>query len=101
MSSSMVRVICGLIAFLMISIPTVTAIIIARDAKARGMNGVGWGIGVFMVLIVFLPLYLVVRKPLTLPMISSATRALLCATCGKYSTSGGRFCQFCGQELAR
>ncbi len=34
------------------------------DAKKRGMNAVGWGIGSFLVCIVFLPLYLIIRKPL-------------------------------------
>ena len=34
------------------------------DAKKRGMNAIGWGIGSFLVCIVFLPLYLIIRKPL-------------------------------------
>lgn len=34
------------------------------DAKKRGMNAVGWAIGVFLVCIVCLPLYLILRKPL-------------------------------------
>jgi hypothetical protein len=33
------------------------------DAKKRGMNAVGWGIGSALVCIVFLPLYLIIRKP--------------------------------------
>ena len=37
---------------------------VATDANKRGMNGVGWGIGVFLLCIVFLPIYLIVRKPL-------------------------------------
>ena len=36
---------------------------VATDANKRGMNGVLWGIGVFLLLIVFLPIYLIVRKP--------------------------------------
>lgn len=39
------------------------AIWVATDANKRGMNGVLWGIGVFMLCIVFLPIYLIVRKP--------------------------------------
>jgi len=34
------------------------------DAKKRGMNAVGWGAGAFLLCIVFLPLYLIMRKPL-------------------------------------
>jgi len=37
---------------------------VASDAKKRGMNGIGWGIGVFLICIIFLPIYLIVRKPL-------------------------------------
>ena len=40
------------------------AIWVASDANKRGMNGVGWAIGVFFLCIVFLPIYLIVRKPL-------------------------------------
>jgi hypothetical protein len=67
------------------------------------MNGVGWGIGVFFVLIVFLPVYFVVRKPL--PMERQAYGgapvgpAQLCASCGKYSSPASRFCSICGQQL--
>jgi len=40
------------------------AIWVAIDANKRGMNGIGWGIGVFLLCIVFLPIYLLTRKPL-------------------------------------
>ena len=33
------------------------------DAKKRGMNAVGWGIGAALLCIVILPLYLITRKP--------------------------------------
>ena len=33
------------------------------DAKKRPMNATGWGIGTFLFCIVFLPLYLIMRKP--------------------------------------
>lgn len=39
------------------------AIWVATDANKRGMNGILWGIGVFLLCIVFLPIYLIVRKP--------------------------------------
>jgi zinc-ribbon domain len=34
------------------------------DAKKRGMNAGGWAAGAFLLCIVFLPLYLIMRKPL-------------------------------------
>jgi MFS family permease len=39
------------------------AILIGQDASKRGMNAWGWGIGVFLLLIIFLPLYFILRKP--------------------------------------
>jgi hypothetical protein len=44
-------------------IALVIAILIGKDASKRGMNAWGWGIGVFLLLIVFLPLYFIMRKP--------------------------------------
>ncbi len=39
------------------------AILVGQDAAKRGMNAWGWGIGVFLLLIVFLPIYFISRKP--------------------------------------
>ncbi len=44
-------------------IALVIAIAVGNDASKRGMNGFGWGFGVFALLIIFLPLYFIVRKP--------------------------------------
>ena len=41
----------------------VIGVLIAKDANSRGMNGTGWGIFVFLICIVALPIYLIVRKP--------------------------------------
>ena len=46
-----------------IIIAAIIAVLIAKDANSRGMNGTGWGIFVFLICIVALPVYLVVRKP--------------------------------------
>jgi putative membrane protein len=35
-----------------------------QDAEKRGMNGILWAIGTFLLCIIFLPLYLIMRKPL-------------------------------------
>jgi hypothetical protein len=34
-----------------------------KDARERGMNGVLWGILTFLICIIFLPIYLLIRKP--------------------------------------
>jgi len=46
-----------------IIIALIVAIIIAKDAKSRGMSGIGWGIFTFAICIVAIPIYLIVRKP--------------------------------------
>ena len=51
----------GLIVGLIIA--AIIGVLIAKDANSRGMNGSGWGIFVFLICIVALPIYLVVRKP--------------------------------------
>jgi hypothetical protein len=37
--------------------------IVAKDAERRGMNPLFWGLGTFFLLIVFLPLYILIKKP--------------------------------------
>ena len=44
-------------------VAAIIGVLIAKDANSRGMNGTGWGIFVFLICIVALPIYLVVRKP--------------------------------------
>ena len=46
-----------------IVIALIIGILVGRDASKRGMNAFGWGFGVFAFMIVFLPLYFIVRKP--------------------------------------
>jgi hypothetical protein len=41
----------------------IVAVIIGRDASSRGMSGLGWGIFTFLICIVGIPIYLIVRKP--------------------------------------
>ena len=52
-------------------LPQIIGIIIAaaiafwvyKDAESRGMSGIGWGIFTFLLCIIALPVYLIVRKP--------------------------------------
>lgn len=50
-------------ALLSLVVGAVAGFWVYSDAKKRGMNAVGWGIGAFLLCIVFLPLYLIMRKP--------------------------------------
>jgi hypothetical protein len=36
-----------------------------KDAQERGMNGILWGILTFLICVIFLPIYLLIRKPKT------------------------------------
>src|SRR4029453_12420265 len=44
-------------------IALVIPFLIGKDASSRGMSGIGWGIFTFLLCIVAVPVYLVVRKP--------------------------------------
>ena len=67
------------------------------------MNGVLWGIGVFLLCIVFLPLYLIVRKPIP-PAMTGASwsgTARMCPACGRYHDGTAQFCPFCGAPRSK
>jgi 4-amino-4-deoxy-L-arabinose transferase-like glycosyltransferase len=44
-------------------IALIIALLVRKDAKSRGMKAAGWAVGVFLMMIVFLPLYFIMRKP--------------------------------------
>jgi len=89
------------------------AIWVANDANKRGMNGVLWAIGVFLVCIIFLPIYLIVRKPLLpqqpygypppgppppySPSPPPGVAHQFCSNCGAPLTPGVKFCGNCGK----
>lgn len=84
------------------------AFFVAKDANSRGMNGLLWGLGVFFLCIVFLPIYLFVRKPLLAPSAPPAgatqfppppTGAAFCKNCGNTLQPGTRFCEKCGTAV--
>lgn len=96
-----------------VCVVAVIGVLVAVDANERGMNGAGWGIGTFLLGIVFLPLYLMVRKPLpadagttsippgmgmrlsaVLPMGNAGLRS--CTTCGRPHPAGSAVCPYCG-----
>ena len=84
------------------------AFFVAKDANSRGMNGLLWGLGVFFLYIIFLPIYLFVRKPLLAtpaPPSTAAhfppppTGAAFCKNCGNAVQPGARFCEKCGAAI--
>jgi hypothetical protein len=86
-----------------LAISTIVAALIARDASRRGMNASGWFVGVFVLLIVFLPLYLMVRKPV-LPHVNereelASGAGRKCPFCAEIIKIEARVCRFCGRNL--
>lgn len=63
------------------------AIWVRQDAIRRGMSA-HWGTGVLLLLIVFLPLYFVVRK-----------RTVKCAACGRDIKASLSLCEDCEQSI--
>ena len=44
-------------------IAAIVGVLIGKDATSRGMSGIGWGLFSFLICIVAVPIYLIVRKP--------------------------------------
>lgn len=60
MGQSAVQLISGLITVIWVTI----CMLVALNARKRGMSAIGWFLGVLLAPIIFLPLYLIMRKPL-------------------------------------
>lgn len=73
---------------------------VASDARKRGYSTtavIGWFIGVFSLLIVFLPLYLILRPQSPYPGEEEAPG--ICPYCHKLIKGKPKFCPYCGQRL--
>ena len=89
-------------------IAAVIGFLVAQDANSRGMSGVGWGLGTFLLCIVFLPLYLLVRRPPLAAyqapggnLFPAPGAPVLCPTCGKYHEGYAAYCPHCGAAQFR
>ncbi len=79
------------------------------DAKKRGLKtsaAVGWGVGVFLLLIVFLPLYLWMRSknfpvsPLAMaPQNPAPIAGVPCPYCGYENAGNSDYCGKCGRQM--
>lgn len=69
------------------------------DAKSRNSSHpMLWAVSVFCLLIVFLPLYFVLR-PARQPPASIRREPMLCPYCGKYYEPPVAFCPNCGNKI--
>jgi len=98
-------------------IPLIVGVWVFLDAKSRGKDLSGallWGGGTFLLLIIVLPLWLLLRPPISgssSPNKYSRARAqnfqseepkLFCTQCQKSieGLEGASFCPYCGQRLS-
>jgi len=82
-------------------IPLVIAIWVGIDAKKRGYSSATaflWFLGVWLVLIVFLPLYLILRSRRSSPPLNERDVGV-CPYCGRLFKDSPNFCPYCGERL--
>lgn len=96
----------------------IVSIWVYRDAISRGYaSGAAllWSIGVFALLIIFLPIYLIARKPkrsvtdfhnpnyadgpVKVGQSSTVDQSLFCSHCGSEVSSNYAHCPYCGGKL--
>ena len=84
-----------------IIIPLLVAWWVASDASKRGYSKgavIAWFLGVWLMLIVFLPLYFILRPKLTRQ--SGPTKGpYVCPYCGNLYQEKAPFCPYCGRKL--
>jgi len=84
-----------------ILIPFFIAIWVAMDAQKRGYSQLKtflWFLGVWLLLIVFLPLYFILRSRKDKEE-SLGERASVCPYCGRLYKGNFSYCPYCGSKI--
>ena len=96
-------------------IPLLVGVWVFLDARSRGKDISGailWGVGTFLILIIVLPLWLLLRPPLasassrysrqSAQQLNPKEQQLLCTHCQKaIEIKDALFCPYCGQRLSQ
>jgi RNA polymerase subunit RPABC4/transcription elongation factor Spt4/cbb3-type cytochrome oxidase subunit 3 len=69
------------------------------DAEKRGMSGILWALVVFILHLVGLLIYLLVRSGRPIPASSSSVPTSACSKCGKEVGKEFTFCPHCGERM--
>ena len=84
--------------FIGLILAAIVAVWVYWDAKKRGcttLASVGWMLGVFLLMIVFLPLYLFTRARKA----KQVEILMPCKYCGKYYEGAPVYCPNCGHKI--
>jgi len=89
-----------LVMLTIVAIPFLAAVWVYFNARKR-YESAGtaflWALGVFLMLIIFLPLYFIVRpRPL-----EEQRAVVYCKSCGQYNPMGSEYCKHCGTQLTQ
>ena len=93
----------GFLLLISFIIPLLIAFWVASDARKRGYSRsavIGWFLGVWLLLIVFLPLYLIFRSRQRSPSEEDKITRV-CPYCGKLFKGNPVFCPYCGERLRK
>ena len=84
-----------------IIIPLLVAWWVASDATKRGYSKgavIGWFLGVWLILIVFLPLYFILR-PKSRRLMDRSEGPFVCPYCGSLYPEKVTYCPYCGKKV--
>jgi hypothetical protein len=93
-------------AFIGLFIAAIAGILVGQDAAKRGMSPWGWGLFVFLILIIGLPVYLIVKKPylnqnVVISTTTSSASLKKCPYCAELIQSEAIKCKYCKSDLTK